>query len=404
MAATKWDDTGTDWENEELGTLIRGAWNAIKEASDERNAYYNATDDTGFDAAETWPTLSDWLLKFKNNPSPTNWANVMTSALQYTEASIPGTVDPDSITTSGVGWWPTPPGYDILTTQDILESFGWPATLGQRLIHMVNSDDGDKAGLITKEWLKQWYQVLNFNVYNRSALSDASAYTDEVEKFYIKIEIRYTWSGGSFSSASADVTNPEFNTPVDIYVTGDLPESTKATYQDVLDYGQDIFETYFDDNDKWESDSLVNEINRLIKSGSEADLVGNGTLQLDITYRGFRFKRLQGYRPTTGQRFDQEVWWNGYYIIVGDDSGTGETNREIKFIELPEDATSKWIYFAVLSNQGATPFAAPDISGSYTDSTVSRSTLNEGTGSQSTVLFRPNLTDGTGFEYYTPAP
>lgn len=401
MAATKWDDPNIDWTDETKSALIKDVWTAIKGASDERNAYYNATDSTGFDASETWPDLS--LLKFKDNPNPTNWANVMTSALQYME-NTGGTVDPDSITTSGASWWPSPPFYDILTAQGVLESFGWPAVLGQRLLHMIDSNDGDDAGLITKEWLKQWYQVLNFNVYNRDGIGTNFDYTSDVEKFYIKIEITYVWSGGVFSSAEALVTNPEFAGSTDVYTSGDLPEVTKATYQDLLDYGQSIFDSYFTDGTKWQSDTSYSEDVICWKNGSAADLVGNGTLSFDITYRGVRFKRVQGYRPTTGQRFDQEVWWNGYFSVGSTDIGSGETDREMLLREFPEDATSKWMYHAVLSNQGATPFTAPDFTVNYTNSNITKRTMNHNNTTQQTVLFRPNLEDGTGWEYYTPAP
>jgi hypothetical protein len=399
MAATKWLDPGVDWDDVALGCPIHEAWQAIKEASDERNAYYNATDDTGFTGSETWPDLADAALWFDNGAA--NLANYMTSALQYPENGM-GTIDASSITTSGAAWFPNPPFYDILTLQQVMEDFGWPAVSAQRLLHMNTTSDGANTAPITKEWLKQWYQALSFNVYNRSAIGSTIPYTDDVEKFYIKIEITYTWTGGVFASAVADVTNPEFDTPVDIYVGGDLPEVTQATYQDVLDYGQTIFEDYFSDDDKWATESLVGTSVISSKAGSEADLTGDGTLVLDITYRAFRFKKLQGYRPTTGQRFDQEVWWNGYFGVSGDQN-TGEANREILLRELAEDSSS-WIYTAVLKSQGAAPFTAPDYNDNYNNSAVLRSTLNDDNVAQQTILLKPNLTDGTGFEYYTPAP
>lgn len=402
MADTKWDDAGIDWEDETLGSPIHQAWQAIKEASDERNAYYNATHEAGFTTSETWPDLADAALWFNNGGA--NLATFMENALQYQEnTSDPGTIDTSSITTSGAGWFPNPPFYDILTTQGLMDDLGWPSVGGNRLLHMNTTTSGVNTAPITMEWLKQWYQTLSFNVYNRSGIGAAFPYTDDVEKFYIKIEITYTWSGGSFDTAEALVTNPEFNTAVDIYVNNDLPQVTKATYQDLLDYGQDIFETYFNDDTKWQTDSVYTEDVLSSKNGTEADLVGNGTLVLDITYRCARFKRVQGYRPTTGQRFDQPVFWNGYFTIIGDTAGTGETQREIVLRELPEDA-SDWTYVAVLANQGATPFTAPDFKDSYTDSSITKTTLNDDNTVQQTVLFRPNLEDGTGWEYYTEAP
>jgi len=94
MAATKWDDANVDWEDEELGCPIHQAWQAIKEASDERNAYYNATDDTGFVTSETWPDLTNAALWFNNGGS--NLAGFMQSALQYAEPGN-GTVDASTI-------------------------------------------------------------------------------------------------------------------------------------------------------------------------------------------------------------------------------------------------------------------------------------------------------------------
>jgi hypothetical protein len=403
MADTKWDDPNIDWDDVALGCPIHEAWQAIKEASDERNAYYNATDDTGFTGSETWPDLEDAALWFDNGAA--NLANYMSSALQYDEPNFEsGTVDASTITTSGTFAAPAS-YYDLLTAQAVLDDFSWPSVGGNRLLHMNTTSDGVNSAPITKEWLKQWYQVLNFNVYNRSVIGVSSPYTDDVEQFYIQISISYSWVGGAFDNAAASVTNPEFATPVDIYVGGDLPEGSKATYQDVLDYGQSIFDSYFTDDTKWVSDTAVSGTIESLKVGTGADIVGaDGSLSLDITYRGNRFKRVQGFRPTTGQRFDQEVWWNGLYIVPNDAQGTDEVNNIVKFIELPEEAVTLWIYFAVLANEGALPITTPEYDGSYNDGNVTRRTINDDNVGQQTVLFRPNLEDGTGFEYYTPAP
>ena len=407
MAITKWLDPNVDWLDEEKGAIIRAAWDAIRQASDERNAYYNETHEAGFAASETWPDFTQWLLKFRDNPNPTNWATVMESALQYQEGTAEdGTVDPSSITTSGA---PSFPGsfYDLLSTQLVLDDEGWPAVGGQRLLHMLNSDSGAEAGLITKEWLKQWYQVLNFNVYLRSLIMNGGfgKYMSDVEEFYIGIDIDYTWTSGVFDSATAFVTNPKGNTPVDIYISGDLPQATKATYQDLMDYAQSIFDSYFTDDTKWVVSIGTSEQPISNKAGTEADLVGNGTFSFNILYKATRFKREQGYRPANLQRFDQPVFWNGYFLKSGTGTqGTSEISNEVILRELEEDGTSLWIYHAILDDQGSTPFAAPDFTSGYSDVSWSKITLNDDNVLQETVLFRPNLEDGTGFEYYTPAP
>ncbi len=412
MAATKWDDPDIDWDEEELSCPIHEAWQAIKEASDERNALYNATHRAGFDDDYTWPDFNNWALWFENTGNP-NWAIVIQRAMMYIDRGFDfSTIDPTSIQSSGA-YVPVTSLFTVSTAIEILTDAGWATIGGTNFRHMIETSDGVNTAPITRQWLKQWYQILSYNVYLRSNVTNSATYpyVTDVEEIDIFITVSAEWISGVWDSNVALLTDFGVSpTPVDVYVSGDLPESgTPPTNQDVVDYVQGLFDGYFATGaaSKWFTPAGVPEepLSEQVNNLNEITGVGTEVIACSIQYRTSRFKRVQGYRATDTERFDMDYLWNGRYTSddTGDDQGTNEVNNEMRFRELIEDTGTDWNYFGIMANKGALPHTPPDFSTPMSNSKITMSTINANGTDQRSIIIQPNLTDGTGFEYYTPA-
>jgi len=178
-------------------------------------------------------------------------------------------------------------------------------------------------------------------------------------------------------------------------------------------------------------------------------------IQCEIVVHRIRFKTNDDYRADTPDRYDTAKYWNGYYtgsskftevipsgsptgtpptISSYNDFGTGETNNDVQLNLMAEDindyynieiASPDFDTEAVMgfppdpgSNAGTSSWsqefnlqalqleAGDTLTGTFkqTDPALGVNDVPQISQADTSIYVKPNLTDGTGFEWYTPAP
>lgn len=405
MAASRWNDpdnwTFADCSDNSKQPLISHLWQTWKDAADERNSFTNVTHDSGFTAGDTFPDLIGDLVNF-GAETPKNAVRIETAV--YPEDAI----DTDSINTSGTysGLSDTP---DNLTLSELLT--GPLGYASGDLLHITETDSGDQNALFRMPWFSQWFEVMDYPEYYErpiSAVSPSDYFTD-VSLQYVKIEVRYNFTGTTFNSCTAFLTTPAYNsTPVDIYVANDLKETAPlSTKAEVRDYAADLLAA---NSTTWGGSVLDQDIFARVILNEQAP-PPESSYRATVENRRLRFKVKDIFRPTSPNKFTPVVKWNGFFSESDGntyyDFGSGETDQEMQFITLSPDG-SDYYYLSIFDVGSDLPdyksFAPPTSPGT-TRAATDRITLGAAAGGNivnNAIMVAPNQSDGTAFEFYTP--
>lgn len=456
MAASKWLDPWdfADWTDTDKQPLISHVITAIKEACDERQALAEFDHSTGFDADNTFPDFVNDLFIFTGG-SPNNAVKIANAVWPV---DVPET---DDFQTSGVVTANSPA--NLFTLSEILtDEFSYASGT---LLHITESDSGTQNALVRFAWFIQFFQVLNYPVYYLRRLKNnatGNQYYSAMEVQWVKVVTGYNYSTvppattPTFSAATCYVTKRTSGAvpvPVNVYVANDLKETAPmSTPQQVRDY---TITTWGNNNSTWWSSTghdLGDKENsvRLTESNIKGHFNSPNqgwTISCTIDVYRIRFKTNDDYRATSPNKYDTKKYWNGYYtgsskftanIPVGSpagtpptissysDFGTGEANNDVQLNLMSEDgggyynievASPDFDTEAVIGfppdpgfNTGVASWTQ-DFSlqalqleaGTTLAGTFKQANATAISQSDTSIYIKPNLTDGTGFEYYTLA-
>lgn len=416
--ASKWEDlTGnvSFWTTEQV-TLLSHVWPDLKAAADERVSFIENKHDTTYAGSETFPDFNaDKSLFISSENSPNNATRINTNV--YPGDCVDEDTIEDDITISSTADFPT-----NLSLSDVLDDLGY--TGDTKCLHMEDTDDGSQPALSLTDWYIQWYEIMNLPVwYNRRRSTGIPAWLGDVgtQETAMTVDYRYNQDTDVFVSAEADFREPSFSgSGTDLYTPGDLNETAPwSTPQDV----RDLCIQFFDDN---AGASWSNGWNRLETIGTNlyelASTKSTGEVRINaaIERRRIRFKVNQEYRATSPNRYDVEKYFYGFYgydfesATTYSDFGTGAVEDKSDLELLTADG-SDWYYLEITSidydTESVLTVPATPVSGQtdnehyygllkrFLTSDMASLTTND-----ASIMFKPNLTDGTGFEYYTPAP
>lgn len=459
MADSKWLDPVSndstwvfaDWTDEELSVLLDLVWNTLRDAAAERLAFGMKVHSGDFPAADTFPDLSDDLnLATLIEETPNNIKRIE-NAIYYIDNDI-RVLETDDIQDSGVVVADSPPAAPSLA--QLLEDILLYAS--DLLLHRndLYQDPVNELVMIPAlsqyAWVKQWFEVMNYQTwYWRTLKQPAPAtligdvYTAlEFQDTSINVLYQYITSTSTFNAASCTLDDG-VNPPVDIYIANDLKETAPfSTPQQVRDYA--IAQLAANDS-TWTS-SLALDLGdkewstKLFERNDK--LTGSIFIRCTLNLKRVRFKLTDDFRPVSPNKFNAPVYGNTYYtgasvfvnnnvtapadpvIATYNDFGTGKTNNDVENIALTKDGNDyynleienpDWDTQPVLPLPTAISafsgffsqdfllqrmaFAADATLGSPFKLTNTTPITQTNTG----ILFKPNLTDGTAFEHYTPA-
>jgi hypothetical protein len=440
MAATKWLDpsgwTLLDWEDDTKTVLVDFLWSALKGAADERQAYFESSHSGGFDSDNSFPDFSELKnLINASASSPNNAEKIEKAILPFfgDEGLVAnyGPVDHESFAADGTTVTNSVRP-DYLTLSQLLTN-----VLGYAsgdLLHMIDTDDGADTAVLKMAWVVQWYQVLNYPQYYAFPLGNYEFITNIFEEIqYIqmyRVEVTYGFKSDDSVAATATalLTEPLIaSTPVDIYTSGDLADSTAGVYstnQEIYDYAVSKFNEYYD-GVTWTT--LGDPSNLLTAEVSTYDYMqsrvtsGTGLVEqtVDIRQKGrVRFKIKDGFRALSPEKFSQLVYHYFYMTklasgedpadVFYSDFGTGINADETELKQFTADADG-YYYFSI-QDPDLTNFTVPTrptVAGDDNRREENNQifTLVDGVAlgvNKHAILTKPNKDDDTNFNYYTP--
>ena len=351
MAATRWTDPASwtyancsDNTKQPLTSHLLPTWKA---ASDERNAWTNLTHDSGFAGAETFPDFIGDLMNFGAN-SPKNSIRIK-NAVWPEDVVETSTINSSGTFTNIAADFP-----DKIDLPGVLT--GPLGYASGTLLHETETNGGDQNALFRMPWFVQWFEVMDYPQYYNRAVTDILSldYFLEIERQYVEVEVIYKFNDvtSSFVSATAFLTTPLIgSTPVDIYVTNDLNESSPfSTHADVRDYADGLLAA---NSSTWanSTSSLGHTVAATISLDSEISS-NITTFEARVTNSRIRFKVKDQFRATSPSKFAPDVWWNGFYQEGGGggdptyDFGSGETDKEMQFFKMSK--VGDWYYLEVI--------------------------------------------------------
>lgn len=408
MADTRWEDpdnwTFANCSDNTKQPLISHLWETWKEAADEHVAFTEASHEGGFTAANTFPDLIGNLVNF-GAQTPKNAVRIENAI--YPEKAIETSTINSSGTFTGVSDFP-----DDLTLSELLT--GPLSYASGTLLHITETDSGDQNALFRMPWFVQQFEVMDYPEYYNRFINTSQPYLSAIEEQFQETVVEYKFNTGTatFISATAFVTTPKTtSTPVDKYIANDLNESAPFSSDTaVRDYADSVLAA---NSSTWDSGSVgaTTIIGPKILL-FEDNTAGVTTYRATLTNRRVRFKVEEQFRATSPDKFDVDVWWNGYYkefVSSGGDPlydfGSGETDLEMQFFKMSK--VGDWYYLELVQSGGTLPdytgYSPPGTDGDVNTETR-RISFSPGNNSLNAVFFGPNVTDGTGFEFYTPAP
>ena len=412
MALTKWLDpnltdtwTIADWTDTDLIVLISHIWPSLKGAADERVAFSKRSQLSGFPASFIFPALDDAIIQ---STDVTNIPNAVwpESVVRESEIETSGTYSNPS----------SHPAYLSLSDflQDV-ESYG-----SGTLEIITDTSSGSVVALLRWLWAIQLYQSLNYpKYYMRPLTTSGSLPYSLIEKRSLSVQTTYSYNYTTSSLIAVDCRKSLNNAAsTSIYTANDLNETAPfSTPQEVKDYTVSQFDTEFAalTGTDWATKTSI--ANGSIYGSTYRDQIFNfgGPTRYEFTSSAsiiqYRFKVNQEYRADN-TRYDSEQWANYYYRDNSDtyqDFDTGKTDGSIEFTKLIADGSD---YFVLeisgvdYSNTGtgSPPTLPPSPSGTPNTAggSIYKGHINPVGQSTFSVYAKPNLTDGTGFEYYTP--
>jgi len=410
MAVSRWNDpanwTYANCSDNTKQPLISHLWETWKEAADEHVAFTEVSHSGGFSEPSTFPDLIGNLVNFGGGVTTRNAVKVKNSI--YPEDAV----ETDSINSSGA-FTGSSDAPDSLTLSQLLT--GPLGYASGDLLSETETDSGKQNALFRTPWFVQWFEVMDYpEFYERQifAVGGGSDYMTDVETQHVNIDVQYIFNGTTFISATAFLTTPLItSTPIDIYVANDLKETAPlSSMADVRDYAADLLAA---NSSTWSGGTATSG-----EPVSSRIFLDDGTIGPNTAYRAtltnnrVRFKVKDNFRATSPDKFTPIVKWNGFYDFVQSvlstdyDFGTGETDQEMQFITL--STIADFYYLQLIDVGGTLPdyksFAPPVGPGITTAETI-RQTLSSVPASgigDNFVMFNPNRTDGTGFEFYKP--
>ena len=461
MAASKWLDNWalSVWTNTALNVKIDPAWELIKGACDERQALVEFDHSTGFDADNTLPDLSALMSKFISGPATPNNAVKILNAVWPVD-----TPETDDFQTSGVVTANSPA--NLFTLSEILtDEFSYAS--GTLLHMSDSDSGTDPAKLFWRWVIQWFQVLNDPVYYLRRLKNNATGnqYYSVMEVQEVVVEVIYDYIVSPFSVVNTPTafvtkrTSGGGTSTVDVYVANDLSEAgTASTPQQVRDYA---ITTWGNNNSTWWSSTghdLGDRANfcNLKESNFSRHFAGPFTQDIKcrlVVFR-IRFKTNDDYRVTSPTKYDTPKYWNGYYtgsskftanipggspagtpptISTYDDFGTGETNNDVQLNLMVEDGggyynieiaspdfdtepvigfppdpgfnagTSSWGQQFCL--QALQLEAGTTLAGTFkqTDPSTGIKYAPQIAQTDTSIYVKPNTTDGTGFEYYTPA-
>jgi len=423
MAATKWiltDWTIAQWVDEGNTPMTFFLWEALKAASDERQAFVEQVFNTSFDPDNEFPAFGPNGITLSGSDSVNNITKIV-NALNNTSGTKFDFVKTDTIAADGTTVSNSIRA-DYLDLGDILtDVLSYP---DDELLMAVDTGDGSNTAIWEMAWLKQLYEVMNYpQYYARQIINTTDSFFSEIQTQQMTLTVNYfpNITLGT-ATANAQYTNPP-NGTVNLYVANDLNETAPfSTPQEVWDYTESTYDGQLAGAD-WVT--VTDYVNGVIDTRARMNITlsGTGTL-LDygssITQsRRVRFKVTANKRAVSPSTYIAVL--KNYFFLNKDgifspdsfsDFGVGLNERESKLLTLTPDG-SGYYYLEMPTAPDFTTFTVPTIP--VTDGENSNSegnsqySLNENTnvttpglGTRRTdILVEANNSDGAAFEYYT---
>lgn len=420
MAATKWilpDWTIAQWVDEGNTPMTFFLWEALKAASDERQAFVEQVFNTSFDPDNEFPAFGPNGITLSGSDSVNNITKIV-NALNNTSGTKFDFVKTDTIAADGTTVANSIRA-DYLDLGDILtDVLSYP---DDELLIAVDTGDGSNTVIWQMAWLKQLYEVMNYpQYYARQIINTTDSFFSEIQTQQMSLTVNY-FPNITLGTATA---NAQYNNPpngtVNLYVANDLNETAPfSTPQEVWDYTELTYDGQLAGADWVTVTDYVNgviDVNALMT----IDLSGTQTL-LDYESSISQSKRLR-FKATDNKRAvspDTYVTVLKYYFFltaasVGNfsDFGIGLNERESKLLTLVADG-SGYYYLEMPTAPDFTTFTVPSIpviDGQQSNfEGFQQFSLNEFTnvttpilGTRRTdILVEANNSDGTAFGYYT---
>jgi len=411
MAATRWLDPGggftlPDYLDETLTLLPDFLWPTHTLASNERVSFMELTDNTGYDDLQTFPAFSELVAATRlDQVAPDSVERIKSSIHPITAGAGVVIMETDSfqvgVLEDGLNTFP-----DQITLIEVLTNVLGYAS-GTLLIDS-DSSGANRNCLMRTAQIKQFYEVMNYQDYYGTVLNGVASHISPMESLTftgapansglsITIEIIYNHTDTTFQNCTAFIGFEGANT-VDLYVANDLNESSPfSTMEEIRTYAIGLMNA---NNSTYSPmvGTLSGANNSLISSYTGTP--GNNQKRLTIEFFSQRFKVEDANRPTPAQFYTYPVWWNGFYSITNSDFSTGFTHRLLVLEEMPKDGND-FMYTDVAGMNYNTPTIAINKGESSSDIIFRRMYSQFNTAAHG-VFLRPNQTDGTAYEYYTP--
>ena len=465
MADSKWLDPVSndatwvfaDWTDDTLSVLFDLVWDTLKAAADERICFALKVHSAGIPTASEFPDLSvDKNLATLIEETPNNIKRIE-NAIYHIDDDV-RVLETDDIQTSGVVVAGSPPDAPLLG--DLLT--GPLAYASEYLLHRNDlyqnpaSELVEIPALAQYAWVKQWFEVMNYSTWYWRSLKQPNQPSTGIDPVYNNLEfqdtritVQYSWNDSTSTFLSATCfLDDGVNAPNDIYVANDLNESSPfSTPQQVRDYA--ISQLNANDTTWTSSLSLdlgdkewSTEMNELTRMDTNAGVV---TKRIDciLDFKRVRFKLTDDFRPLSPNTFNAPVYGNTYYtgatrftdtnvtapasptVTTYNNFGTGKTNNDVENLVLTKDINdyywleipspdwdsqpvlplvtahtgSQGVFNQIFLLQRLAFAAGATLSSPFKLTGIFPHLTQTNTG----ILFKPNLTDGTGYEHYTPA-
>lgn len=424
MAATEWiltDWTIAQWEDETNTPFIFFLWEALKLASDERQAFIEQVFNTSFDADNEFPGFGPTGITLSGPDTPNNISKIV-NALNNTSGTKFDFVKTDTIAADGTTVANSIRA-DYLDLGDILTDV--LSYADDELLIALDTNSGSGVGKGTAiwqmAWLKQMYEVMNYpQYYARQIINTTDSFFSVIQTKRTGLVVNY-FPNITLGTATANAiyTNPP-NAPTDLYVANDLNETAPfSTPQDVWDYTESTYDGQLATADWVTVTNAVNASPDAIASMT-IDLSGTGTL-LDYESSIEQVGRVR-FKVTDNKRAESPATYVAvlkYYFFLAEasvgnfsDFGIGLNERESKLLTLAIDG-SDYYHLEMPTAPDFTTFTVPTIPASDgQESNVEgfqQFALNEDTNvttpilgtRRGDILIEANNSDGTAFTYYT---
>ncbi len=422
MADSKWTDLWAiaNWTDEDQAVLLSHVWPDLKAAADERVAFIEMSHDSGFSANDTFPDFNEDKSVFIQGIGTKNSVKINNSTFSGSWFNNDEIVDGGTVTV--IGDIP-----DALTIGEALIEVGYAGAT--EYDHMTDTDDGDQPALPLSSWYVQWYKVMNYLTWTNRDIVISSSWITDIDFQYTSQTVIYGYNQdtSSFNSAQAPFREPNNSSPTDKYIANDLKESAPfSTPQEVRDYAISTFNA--NEGVTWNTGAAGQTVRIGLRHNEDisVDDTGNVGINCEVERQRIRFKIAQDFRATSPNRYDSEVYIYGFYtdnsIFTGSaagtysEFGTGFAEDDKELIKLIPDGSGWYVVEvpsadydteAVLSIPAQPDPGDPDNTADQ-NFTMTRRYITPDMADLDTddasAWVKPNLTDGTGFEYYTPAP